>query len=116
MHANTASTVRRSLIRAATWVPLRRFEMAAIWHLRLLFAEPRSNDYIAPNLGPKAARSEWQLYVDFVEEPCLRASTIWVSGVDQRGAKQGLSASRDEDRLREGDELRQFPQILGGGG
>ena len=27
-----------------------------------------------------------------------------------------LSASCGEDRRREGDELRQFPQILGGGG
>ena len=30
--------------------------------------------------------------------------------------KPGISASRGEDRRRKGDELRQFPEILGGGG
>ena len=30
--------------------------------------------------------------------------------------KFGRCASRGEDRLRKGDELRQLPQILGGGG
>ena len=31
-------------------------------------------------------------------------------------AKPGVSASRGEDRCRKGDELRQFPEVLGGGG
>jgi hypothetical protein len=56
-----------------------------------------------------------QLYVDFVEKPPLPAATICVSGSCQRG-KLGLTASRGEDRRWEGNELRRFPQILGGGG
>ena len=31
-------------------------------------------------------------------------------------AKPGISASRGEDRRRKGDELRHFPEVLGGGG
>ena len=41
---------------------------------------------------------------------------LWASGAAVSGAKLRRPASCGEDRLREGDELRQFPQILGGGG
>ena len=57
---------------------------------------------------------EWYT-LNFVEKPSLEAAAMCVSGGCQRG-KLSLSASCGEDRRRKGDELRQFPQILGGGG
>jgi hypothetical protein len=53
--------------------------------------------------------------VDFVEEPCLKAIMMCVRGAASE-AKRRLFASQGEGWLREGDEFRQFPQILGGGG
>jgi hypothetical protein len=58
---------------------------------------------------------ECPLDVDFVEEPCLKASRCaWAAAASE--AKGRLFTSQGEGRLREGDEFRQFPQILGGGG
>ena len=55
------------------------------------------------------------LHVDFVEEPPVVAPALWIcSAVSE--ADSCRFASCGEDRRREGDELRQFPQILGGGG
>jgi hypothetical protein len=50
-----------------------------------------------------------------LKNPVFRAAAICVSGAVSE-AKLGLSASGGEDRRRKGDELRQFPEILGGGG
>ena len=55
------------------------------------------------------------VYVDFVEKPRLQATAICVGVGCQRG-KAWCSASRGEDWRRKGDELRQFPEVLGGGG
>jgi hypothetical protein len=58
---------------------------------------------------------ERQLNVDFVEEPLVVAPALWIcSAVSE--ADSCLFASQREGRRREGDEFRQFPQILGGGG
>ena len=48
--------------------------------------------------------------VDFVEG--LRFGSAAAFGE----AELALCTSGGEDRRREGDELRQFPQVLGGGG
>ena len=55
------------------------------------------------------------LNVDFVEEPLSWAAALGICGAVSE-ADSCLFASCGEDRRREGDELRQFPQILGGGG
>jgi hypothetical protein len=47
----------------------------------------------------------------FVEKPWVQATAPAVSE-----AKPDLTASRGVNRGREGNELRQFPQILGSGG
>jgi hypothetical protein len=58
---------------------------------------------------------ECPVYVDFVEEPAVLAPALWTCG-DISEADFWLCASCGEDRRRERDELRQFPEILGGGG
>jgi hypothetical protein len=40
----------------------------------LLFAEPRSNDHNPPNCDVRGRDLLCPLYVDFVEEPCLKTS------------------------------------------
>jgi hypothetical protein len=55
------------------------------------------------------------LMADFVEKPRLLAATVSVGEAVSRG-KEVRSASCGEDRFREGDDLRQLPQILGCGG
>ena len=54
-------------------------------------------------------------WADFVEKPRLLAATVSVGAAVSRG-KEVCSASCGEDRFREGDDLRQLPQILGCGG
>ena len=50
-----------------------------------------------------------------LKNPLLWQPALWIcSAVSE--ADSCLFASCGEDRRREGDELRQFPQILGGGG
>jgi hypothetical protein len=58
---------------------------------------------------------EGQQGVDFVEKPGLGTVATGVGGGCERD-KFGRCASRREGRRRKQDELRQFPQILGGGG
>jgi hypothetical protein len=60
-------------------------------------------------------RSGCPLHVDFVEEPPVLAPALGICG-DVSEAESWLFASQGEGWLREGDEFRQFPQILGGGG
>ena len=72
--------------------------------------------YFAPTTTYAAAILKWLLNVDFVEE--LRfygLAAIGVMGGFRRG-QSWASAPGGEDRLRKGDELRQLPEILGGGG
>ena len=55
------------------------------------------------------------LNVDFVEEPPVVAPALWIcSAVSE--ADSCLLALCGEEGHREGDKLRQFSQILGGGG
>jgi hypothetical protein len=53
--------------------------------------------------------------VDLVEKPAVVAAALFVVATVSE-VKLGFFASCGEDRGREGDELRQFPEILGGGG
>ena len=55
------------------------------------------------------------LTADFVDKPDLGERRQLFAAVVSE-VKFGRCASGGEDRRREGDELRQFPQILGGGG
>ena len=55
------------------------------------------------------------LHVDFVEEPPVVAAALWICSAVS-AADSCLFALCGEDRRREGDKLRQFSQILGGGG
>jgi transcriptional regulator with XRE-family HTH domain len=55
------------------------------------------------------------LHVDFVENRVFRRPR-YASAAAVSEAKPGISASRGEDRRRKGDELRHFPEVLGGGG
>ena len=55
------------------------------------------------------------LYVDFVEEPPVLAPALGICGAVSE-ANSWLFASCGEDGRRERNELRQFSQILGGGG
>ena len=50
-----------------------------------------------------------------VEKPAVVAAALFVVATISE-VKLGFFASCGEDRGREGDELRQFPEILGGGG
>jgi hypothetical protein len=50
-----------------------------------------------------------------LKNPVLRRARCAGAGAASE-AKRRLFASQGEGRLREGDEFRQFPQILGGGG
>ena len=52
---------------------------------------------------------------DFVEEPPVVAAALWICSAVS-AADSCLFALCGEDRRREGDKLRQFSQILGGGG
>ena len=52
---------------------------------------------------------------DLVEKPAVVAAALFVVATVSE-VKLGFFASCGEDRGREGDELRQFPEILGGGG
>jgi hypothetical protein len=49
-----------------------------------------------------------------LKNPLLRRPRC-VSAAAVSAAKLGLTASCGEDRRRKGDELRQFPQVLGSG-
>jgi hypothetical protein len=55
------------------------------------------------------------VHVDFVEEPPVVAPALWICSTVS-GADSCFFALCGEDRRREGDKLRQFSQILGGGG
>jgi hypothetical protein len=61
------------------------------------------------------ATSVGSLSADFVEKLRLLAATVSVGAAVSRG-KEVRSASCGEDRFRQGDDLRQLPQILGCGG
>ena len=52
---------------------------------------------------------------DFVEKLGLLTAAVG-GGVSLQRGKAGPSASSGEDERRNGDKLRQLPQILGGGG
>jgi hypothetical protein len=55
------------------------------------------------------------VYVDFVEKPVSVAAAFGIEHGFQK-AQLSLFASCGEDRRLMRDELRQFPEILGGGG
>jgi hypothetical protein len=55
------------------------------------------------------------LHVDFVEEPPVLVPALGICG-DVSEADSWLSTSCGENGRRERNELRQFPEILGGGG
>ena len=58
---------------------------------------------------------ERQLRVDLVEKPAVIAAALLVVAAVSE-VKLGIFASCCEHWCREGDELRQLPEILSGGG
>jgi hypothetical protein len=73
------------------------------------------NARFPPKCDVHAADPQCPVNVDFVEEPPVLAPALGIcSAVSE--ADSCLFASQGEGRRRMRDELRQFPQILGGGG
>src|SRR5271168_2570596 len=62
-----------------------------------------------------ACEGEEMVSVNFVEK-LSRSEPRLAPSKSVSEAKLGLCASCGEDGRRKGDELRQFPQVLGGGG
>jgi len=81
----------------------------------LFIAAVASNGRIRPTATQRPRLLQRPLYVDFVEK---RPSLAFAGGRRSAAsrAKLGLCALCGEDRRRKGDELCQFPQVLGGGG
>jgi hypothetical protein len=71
----------------------------------------RTVDVRNPSFGEYQDRPE---STDFVDKPDLERRRRGVGG-GFREVKSGRCASSGEGRRRKRDELRQFPQILGGG-
>ena len=71
-------------------------------------------DLIGPQLAAGLTLIDGSRF-DFVEEPPVVAAALWICSAVS-AADSCLFALCGEDRRREGDKLRQFSQILGGGG
>ena len=88
---------------------------------------PSRGDSFRRTIRPIEASTGWTRNVSFTSTPAVRFAQIALKNplgrrerravaTTVRAAEWGRSASYGEDGRRNGDELRQFPQVLGGGG